>query len=109
MMCQLGTASFTDREQFKTAQAAQPPVPLEILNLWHTCNTVIIRWRSAQTPQEVTGIDVLETAYVDGEYDIKTVYAEFNSGAWLVNLDVFTPTCPAPAPSKRSLNSDRLF
>ncbi len=33
---------------------------------------------------------------------IKTVYSEFNSGAWLVNLGVFTPTCSAS--SKRSVN-----
>ena len=43
----------------------------------------------------------METEYVDGEFDIATVYSEFNSGAWLVDLGTFNPTCPAPAPSKK--------
>jgi hypothetical protein len=33
---------------------------------------------------------------------IQTVYSEFNSGAWLVNLGVFTPTCSS---SKRTIRS----
>jgi hypothetical protein len=36
----------------------------------------------------------METVY-DGSWKIETVYSEFNSGAWLVNLNVFTPTCSA--------------
>ena len=67
--------------------------------MWHNCDTVILNWRSAQTPQLVTGNVVLETAY-DGAWKIKTTYSEFNSGAWLVNLGVFEPTCPAPATSR---------
>jgi hypothetical protein len=62
-----------------------------------------MRWRSAQTPEEVTGIVVMETQYTGksaNPYKIKTVYSEFNSGAWLVNLGVFTPSCSS---SKRSI------
>lgn len=106
----LNSATFTGREDFMAGQGSQPTIPFKILNLYHTCDTVIIRWRSqgpGQSPEPVTGIIVIEAEYQKSKTDpwlIKTVYSEFNSGAWLVNLGVFTPTCPPPAPpSKRSL------
>jgi len=35
---------------------------------------------------------------------INTVYSEFNSGAWLVNLGVFEPPqCPPPPPPSKML------
>jgi hypothetical protein len=55
------------------------------------------------TPEEVTGIIVMETKYQKSTSEpflIKTVYSEFNSGAWLVDLNVFTPSCSS---SKRSV------
>lgn len=112
----LGSAVFDSRESFKSGQGAQPAIPFEILNLWNNCNSVTIRWLSkgpGQEPQQVTGIIVLETVKnadkkASQKWLIKTVYSEFNSGAWLVNLGVFNPTqCPAPAPpaakTKRSI------
>ena len=81
--------------------------PFEILKTWHNCDTVVLHWRSAQEPQIITGNIVLETvpAPAGNEYpwQIETVYSEFNSGAWLVNLGVFVPTCPAPPPPSRKL------
>ena len=71
--------------------------PYETLNLWHNCDTVAIRWRSAQSPQEVTGNIVMETEYDGDHWRIATVYSEFNTGAWLVNIGTFVPTCPAPS------------
>ena len=70
-------------------QGGQPSIPFKTLALWHTCDTVVIRWRSAQSPEQVTGIIVIETEYQKSKTNpflIKTVYSEFNSGAWLVNL-----------------------
>jgi hypothetical protein len=74
-----------------------PHSPFEQLNLWHTCDTVVIRWRSDQDPEPVTGNIVIEAVSAKGAQPwlIKTVYSEFNSGAWLVNLGVFTPSCNA--------------
>ncbi|KAK3703786.1 hypothetical protein LTR37_014232 [Vermiconidia calcicola] len=94
----LGQPTTVGRADFKAGQSAQPNVPFEILNLWHTCETVIVRWRSAQEPQIVTGNIVLETKYTGNEavpYKISHSYSEFNSGAWLVNDGVFVPTCAA--------------
>jgi len=68
--------------------------------MWYACEgPVVIRWRSAQTPEIITGNIVLETARSTADSSepwlIQTVYSEFNSGAWLVNLDVFKPNCTA--------------
>ncbi|EMF17684.1 uncharacterized protein SEPMUDRAFT_35932 [Sphaerulina musiva SO2202] len=92
----LGTATFDSRASFEAGQSAQPAIPFEQLNLWHNCNSVTIRWLSSgpgQEPSQVTGIIVMETVYseVEGTWLISTVYSEFNSGAWLVNLGVFKP------------------
>jgi hypothetical protein len=52
------------------------------------------------SPTNITGIIVLETVRGnDGVWLINTVYSEFNSGAWLVDLGVFKPqNCSAGAP-----------
>merc|ERR1712072_770560 len=95
----LGEPTFDSLESFKAGQGAQPPIPFEILNLWYACEgPVVIRWRSAQSPEIITGNIVMETERAQGGAEpwlIKTVYSEFNSGAWLVNLGVFTPNCSA--------------
>lgn len=94
---QLGHLTFSSKAAFLAAQGAQPNVPFEILNLWNTCNTVIIRWLSKQTPLPVQGISVATVVpaikgqgggFGIGEmkWQIENVVAEFNSGAWLGNL-----------------------
>jgi len=105
----LTTPTFTSRKAFIAGQSSQPPIPFKILNLWHTCSTVIIRWRASApgtittTQEPVTGIIVLETQpnknkASDQPYLIQTVFSEFNSGAWLYDLGVFVPTnCTAAA------------
>ncbi len=64
-------------------QGSQPAIPFKILNLYHTCDTVIIRWRSqgpGQEPEPVTGIIVIEAEYQANDttdpWLIKTVYSE---------------------------------
>lgn len=109
----LGSVTFDSRAAFEAGQASQPPIPFEILNLWYACEgPVVIRWRSAQTPEVITGNIVMETTRSSNSSEpwlINTVYSEFNSGAWLVNLGVFVPNCSANGSSttgpvgKRSL------
>ncbi|KAG9637476.1 hypothetical protein KCU95_g17085, partial [Aureobasidium melanogenum] len=93
----LGKLTFSSKANFLAAQGAQPNVPFEILNLWNTCNTVIIRWLSAQTPLPVQGISVATVQpAIRGQgggfgtgaqkWQINNIVAEFNSGAWLGNL-----------------------
>ncbi|CAD0115512.1 unnamed protein product, partial [Aureobasidium uvarum] len=101
----LGSLTFTSKAEFLAGQGAQPPVPFKILNLWNTCNTVIIRWLSAQT-LPVQGISIAAVVpAVEGQgggfgvgtqkWQISAIVAEFNSGAWLGNLGY--PECKVVA------------
>ena len=107
----LGSATFSSLEEFQAGQGGQPNIPFEILNVWHNCDTVTMRWRSTspgfvQPEEQVVGIVVMETVYSGGEepYLIDTVYSEFNSGAWLYDLGVFVPSCNSTAAAvKRNL------
>lgn len=87
--------TFSSREEFKIGQGQQPSINFERLNLWHSCDTVIFRWKTTNTapipePKPVVGIISLEVVKNTngGEYPwlIDTVYSEFDSGAWLQNL-----------------------
>ncbi|CAK4030984.1 Hypothetical predicted protein [Lecanosticta acicola] len=111
----LGAATFTSLASFMAGQGSQPAIPFEILNTWHNCDTVTMRWRTSApgtvVPEEpVTGIVVMETIYAGSGNDepwlIETVYSEFNSGAWLYDLGIFVPTaCNATAAKhRRNLN-----
>jgi len=95
----LGAATFDSRAAFEAGQGGQPNIPFEILNMWYACEgPVVIRWRSAQTPEIITGNIVMEVTRSSSSSEpwlINTVYSEFNSGAWLVNLGVFKPNCTA--------------
>jgi len=114
----LGSVTFDGRAAFEAGQGSQPAIPFEILNMWYACTgPVVIRWRSAQTPEIVTGNIVLETERSTNGTEpwlISTVYSEFNSGAWLVNLGVFVPNCTASgdnaagAVGKRALKMPRF-
>jgi len=108
----LTTPTFTSRSAFIAGQSSQPPIPFKILNMWHTCSTVIIRWRASApgtittTQEPVTGIIVMETQPASGEepFKIQTVFSEFNSGAWLYDLGVFVPS-NCSSTTKRSLST----
>lgn len=95
----------------------QQPIPFETLDVWHNCNgTVSMRWLTTRSAQgqatetaaiPVPGLVILETEPAEEgniyNYRIHTIYSEFNSAAWLVNLGVFDPegeVTPVPA-SKR--------
>ena len=116
MSIQLGTPTFTSRKAFIAGQSGQPPIPFKILKTWYNCDAVFIRWKSSapgtvQPEQQVTGIIVLETVankhpHPKEPWLIETVYSEFNSGAWLYDLGIFTPTCNA---TKRSIEAPRML
>ena len=56
---QLGALTFANKQEFLDGQGDQPPVPFDILNTWHTCDTVIVRWLSKQEPDQVQGVTIL--------------------------------------------------
>jgi len=94
----LGTATFATKAAFLAGQGSQPDVPFTILNTWHTCDTVIIRWVANPGAQQVQGFDALVVEPSSNgfqPYQIKTTYGEFNSGAWLADLG--RPECNVTA------------
>ena len=104
----LTAPTFSYRSAFIQGQSGQKPIPFEILNLWNNCEEVTIRWRSSapgtvQPEQPVTGIIAMEVvpgpSGAEFPFQIKTVFSEFNSGAWLYDL-----VCPFPMPSHHELN-----
>jgi len=112
----LGSATFDSLTNFEAGQGGQPNITFELLKVWHNCDTVTLRWRSPTpnpgpgpapaTQEQVTGIVVLETIFNGWEaaqpFLIETIYSEFNSGAWLYDLEVFQPSnCSTSA--KRSI------
>ncbi|KAK5119959.1 hypothetical protein LTR85_007035 [Meristemomyces frigidus] len=113
----LGTATFDSRSDFEAGQGGQPNITFELLNVWHNCDTVTLRWRSSTpnpgpaapaTQEQVTGIVVLETKFNGWQsaqpFLIQSIFSEFNSGAWLYDLEVLKPSnCSAAA--KRDLES----
>lgn len=80
-------------------QSSQPPIPFHIENLWFSCKEVFIRLASDQTPAAVRGLLVLEMTRAPEDapfpWIMSKMFFEFNSGAWLVNLGVFTAECDA--------------
>jgi hypothetical protein len=94
----LGSLTFATKAAFLTGQSGQPNVPFTILQTWHTCDTVIIRWVANPGAQQVQGFDALIVEPSSNgfqPYQIKTTYGEFNSGAWLADLN--RPECSATA------------
>jgi len=74
----LGAATFDSRAAFEAGQGSQPSIPFKILKIWHTCDTVFLRWRSNMSPEEVTGIIVLETKCTNNKaepFKISTAYS----------------------------------
>jgi len=111
----LGSATFDSLANFEAGQGSQPNITFDILKVWHNCDTVTLRWRSSQpnpgpgpapaTQEQVTGMVVLETrfnGYSSAQpFLIETIYSEFNSGAWLYDLEIFKPAdCTASAKEK---------
>jgi ABC-type transporter Mla subunit MlaD len=60
------SATFTSLANFDAVNSQQPAEPFAVKNLWFTCDTVIVRWESDQSPQPVVGISVLHTVKQDG-------------------------------------------
>ena len=90
------SASFTNRKKFMVGQGQQPAINFKQLNIESNCNFITIRWETTNTapiptPRPVVGIILLQTekAPAGNKYPwiINTVYSEFDSAAWLQNLE----------------------
>jgi len=84
---QEGSVTFPSRAAFIAGSGAQPPLYLQTLDIFNSCNKIGWRWISisgtGNDDEKVKGIDVFE---INNKGKIKSTYAEFNSGAWLADL-----------------------
>ncbi|KJX95885.1 hypothetical protein TI39_contig950g00008 [Zymoseptoria brevis] len=105
---QLGVPTLTGLAEFKAAQESQPNLPFPILNVFHNCDSVFVRWKFDILPQQVQGIAILNTipnpdsrAARTQPFLIKNVFSEFNTGAFTHNLGWFNGTSPCEGNEKR--------
>lgn len=127
---QLGVPTLTGLAEFKAAQESQPNLPFPILNVFHNCDSVFVRWKFDILPQQVQGIAILSSSHqthptpccvrralTDKETDtipnpdsraasaqpflIKNVFSEFNTGAFTHDLGWFNGTSPCEGSEKR--------
>lgn len=109
-------ASFSNRAQFMEGQGQQPPINFEQLLIHHDCKSVTIRWKTTNTapvtptlasPRPVIGIIILEVVKAPAgsqfPWLIETVYSEFDSAAWLQNLQQAGGICASASPSSPAL------
>jgi len=90
------SASFSNRKEFMVGQGQQPAINFKQLNIEYNCNYVIIRWETTNTapipnPRPVVGLIMIEAEKAPAGHKypwiVHTVYSEFDSGAWLQNLE----------------------
>ena len=79
--------TFSSKAAFISGSSAQPPLVLQTLDTFWSCSAISWRWISVSgtgnDQEKVKGID---NFYINPQGQIKSVYAEFNSGAWLADL-----------------------
>ncbi|KAI1610654.1 hypothetical protein EDD37DRAFT_644362 [Exophiala viscosa] len=86
----LGTATFPTKAAFEEGQGSQEAVPWETVAIEaYTCDTIAFRWIVPLPPNTIKGNTILKTENSAGQADtwqIKTIYTEFNSIAWLEDI-----------------------
>lgn len=94
MSYQEGSVTFSNKQDFITASSAQPPLILQTLDIFSSCNAISWRWISTQgAGDDQTPVKGIDNFYINSRGQIEAVYAEFNSGAWLADLG--DPQCSA--------------
>ncbi|KAK5171751.1 uncharacterized protein LTR77_003387 [Saxophila tyrrhenica] len=89
-----GSVTFASKADLIAGSTAQPPLILETLDIFWSCNAISWRWVSTSgAGNDVTPVKGIDNFYINPQGQIKSTYAEFNSGAWLANLGY--PECSA--------------
>jgi len=100
----LGSVTFGSAQAYIGGQGAQPPIGFTLLSTDAiTCDgTIALRWVGAVGNQALPakGITILKTIKVGPNaevgpngWQLKEIYTEFNSAAWIVD---FGGSCPPP-------------
>ena len=84
--------TFSSKDNFNKANAIQPRTEYKALQVYHNCRTVTQRFAvTSLSPQRPHGISIFETVPAPAgnlfPFQIKQVYGEINSVAWIVDLD----------------------
>ncbi|KAL2395257.1 hypothetical protein ABEF93_002811 [Exophiala dermatitidis] len=86
----VGSVTFPSKQAFEAGQGSQPNVPFQLLAIDAvTCDTIALRWVVGLQPEPAKGITILKAENPKQQKDtwqIKTIYTEFNSIAWLKDI-----------------------
>jgi len=82
-----GSVTFASRDAFISGSSSQPPLVLQSLDIFWSCSAISWRWISVSgTGDDSIKVKGIDNFYINPQGQIKTTYAEFNSGAWLADL-----------------------
>lgn len=97
----LGSTTFPSKTAFELGQGSQPAIGFKVLNIDAvTCNVIAFRWEAILgTSSPVKGIDILYAANNGGNWQITSVFSEFNSATWVQEIGGTCTTPSRPATS----------
>ncbi|KAI1615592.1 hypothetical protein EDD36DRAFT_463094 [Exophiala viscosa] len=96
----LGNTTFPSKTAFEEGQGNEPAIGFKVLNIDAvTCNVIAFRWEAILgSAAPLKGIDIFCAANNGGDWQITSVFSEFNSGTWLEEVG---GSCTAPTTKKQ--------
>ncbi|KAK4939745.1 hypothetical protein LTR10_020029 [Elasticomyces elasticus] len=93
----LGSTTFPSKTAFEQGQGNEPAIGFKVLSIDAvTCNVIAFRWEAILgSAAPVKGIDIFYAANNGGNWQITSVFSEFNSGTWLEEIG---GSCSPPPP-----------
>lgn len=75
---QEGSVTFARRDAFITGSTSQPPLVLQSLDIFWSCNAISWRWISVSgTGDDSTKVKGIDNFYINPQGQIKSTYAEY--------------------------------
>lgn len=87
----LGSATFASKAAFIAGQGTQPPIGFSIQSIMFSCTQVAFRWTATVGLKKfpAKGINMFTASNLNNTaagWQIKTMYSEFDVGAWEVDI-----------------------
>lgn len=87
----LGSVTFPSKAAFEAGQGSQPAIGFTVDSIDAiACTSLAFRWTAhVGGPDPVKGIDIFIASNLNGTdagWQIKTVFSEFNSAAWAIDI-----------------------
>jgi len=92
----LGSVTFPSKAAFIAGQGAEPSIGFEVLSIDAvTCDVIAYRWVASVASMEfpVKGISIIDAIHCSGQWQVESVFTEFNSAAWVADIG---GSCSAP-------------